>query len=128
VAQRLSIVVDVADALEYLHHNNHGTIIHCDMKPSNILLDDSMTAHVGDFGLSRFIVDPAVSSPDDSYSTSSIAINGTIGYVAPGNSYFHILVSIVFKLGITSPCTNIEIKLFLHVNYRMCNRWSCFDC
>uniref|UniRef100_A0ACD6A5L8 Uncharacterized protein n=1 Tax=Avena sativa TaxID=4498 RepID=A0ACD6A5L8_AVESA len=83
VAQRLSIVVDVADALEYLHHSNHGTIVHCDMKPSNILLDDTMTAHVGDFGLARFIVDSAVSSPDDSYSTSSIAINGTIGYVAP---------------------------------------------
>ncbi|KAK1646921.1 hypothetical protein QYE76_064726 [Lolium multiflorum] len=83
VAQRLSIVVDVADALEYLHHNNHGTIVHCDMKPSNILLDDTMTAHVGDFGLARFIVDRAVSSLDESYATSSIAINGTIGYVAP---------------------------------------------
>ncbi|CAM0874676.1 unnamed protein product [Alopecurus aequalis] len=83
LAQRLSIVVDVADALEYLHHNNQGTIVHCDMKPSNILLDDSMIAHVGDFGLARFIIDSAESSPDDSCSTSSIAINGTIGYVAP---------------------------------------------
>lgn len=83
VAQRLSIVVDIADALEYLHHNNQGTIVHCDMKPSNILLDDNMTAHVGDFGLARFVVDSTVSSSDDSYSASSIAINGTIGYVAP---------------------------------------------
>ncbi|XBH66228.1 hypothetical protein VPH35_119672 [Triticum aestivum] len=53
LAQRLSIVVDVADALEYLHHNNQRTIVHCDMKPSNILSDDSMTAHVGDFGLCK---------------------------------------------------------------------------
>ncbi|KAF7053036.1 hypothetical protein CFC21_061035 [Triticum aestivum] len=83
VAQRLSIVVDIADALEYLHHNNQGTIVHCDMKPSNILLDDNMTAHVGDFGLARFVVDSTVSSSDDSYSASSMAINGTIGYVAP---------------------------------------------
>jgi serine/threonine protein kinase len=88
----LSIVVDVADALEYLHHNQ-GTIVHCDIKPSNTLLDDSMTTHVGDFDLARFIVDPVVSSPDDSYSASSIAIDGTIGYVAPGISKFYIQVS-----------------------------------
>ncbi|CAD6254567.1 unnamed protein product [Miscanthus lutarioriparius] len=80
LAQRLNIVVDVADALEYLHHNNQGTIIHCDLKPSNILLDDNMTAHVGDFGLAMFKVDSALG---DSISTSSVAIKGTIGYVAP---------------------------------------------
>ncbi|XP_062183372.1 receptor kinase-like protein Xa21 isoform X2 [Phragmites australis] len=83
LAQRLSIVVDVADALEYLHHNNQGTIVHCDLKPSNILLDETMTANVGDFGLARFRLDSATSFVSDSISTSSIAIKGTIGYVAP---------------------------------------------
>ena len=59
---------------------------HCDLKPSNILLDDNMTAHVGDFGLARFKVDSTTScSFGDSNSTSSLAIKGTIGYVAPGN-------------------------------------------
>uniref|UniRef100_A0A0D9XPJ4 Receptor kinase-like protein Xa21 n=1 Tax=Leersia perrieri TaxID=77586 RepID=A0A0D9XPJ4_9ORYZ len=80
--QRINIVVDVSDALEYLHHNNQGTIIHCDIKPSNILLDDNMIAHVGDFGLARFRTDPSTSL-HDSNSISSLAINGTIGYVAP---------------------------------------------
>ncbi|KQJ89212.2 hypothetical protein BRADI_4g24431v3, partial [Brachypodium distachyon] len=51
--------------------------------PSNILLDDNLTAHVGEFGLARCKVDSAVPNPADSYSTSSIAIRGTIGYVAP---------------------------------------------
>uniref|UniRef100_A0A0D3HNN5 Receptor kinase-like protein Xa21 n=1 Tax=Oryza barthii TaxID=65489 RepID=A0A0D3HNN5_9ORYZ len=81
LAQRLSIVVDVSDAMEYLHHNNQQTIVHCDLKPSNILLDANMTAHVGDFGLSKLKLDLMASSFGDS--TSSMAINGTIGYVAP---------------------------------------------
>ncbi|OEL29122.1 putative LRR receptor-like serine/threonine-protein kinase [Dichanthelium oligosanthes] len=83
LAERLSIAVDVADAMEYLHHSNQGTIVHCDLKPSNILLDDNMTARVGDYGLTRFIVDSVMPSFGDSASASSIAIKGTIGYVAP---------------------------------------------
>ncbi|WVZ54015.1 hypothetical protein U9M48_004885 [Paspalum notatum var. saurae] len=83
VAERLRIVVDVADALEYLHHNNQGTIVHCDLKPSNILLDENMTALVGDFGISRYEDDPTTVSLGDLKSTSSIAVRGTIGYVAP---------------------------------------------
>uniref|UniRef100_A0A0E0F302 Receptor kinase-like protein Xa21 n=1 Tax=Oryza meridionalis TaxID=40149 RepID=A0A0E0F302_9ORYZ len=82
LAKRISIVVDVSDALEYLHHSNQGTIVHCDLKPSNILLDDNMVAHVGDFGLARFKIDPSTSL-GDSNSISSLAIKGTIGYVAP---------------------------------------------
>ncbi|KAF8711090.1 hypothetical protein HU200_029096 [Digitaria exilis] len=83
LAQRISIVVDVADAMEYLHHNSQGTIVHCDLKPSNILLDDNMTARVGDFGLARIKADNVTPSFGDSASASSIAIKGTIGYVAP---------------------------------------------
>jgi serine/threonine protein kinase len=93
LGERLSIVVDVADALEYLHHNSQGSMVHCDLKPSNILLDENMTAHVGDFGLARFKVDPTALSVGDSNSTSSIAIKGTIGYVAPGNDIFYLIYS-----------------------------------
>jgi len=82
MAQRISIVVDVADALEYLHHNNQGTIVHCDLKPSNILLDDDMTAHVGDFGLARFKVYLTTLSLGNPNS-SSVGLMGTIGYAAP---------------------------------------------
>lgn len=81
LAQRVSIVMDIANALEYLHNHNKGIIVHCDLKPSNILLDDNMTAHVRDFGLSRFEIYSMTSS--FGCSTSSVAISGTIGYVAP---------------------------------------------
>ncbi|KAK8939320.1 putative receptor-like protein kinase [Platanthera guangdongensis] len=81
LGHRLSIAADVADALEYLHHDCQPSIIHFDMKPSNILLDDDMRAHVGDFGLSRFLPEALSISLQDSYSKSWI--KGTIGYVAP---------------------------------------------
>lgn len=81
LAQRLSIVADVSDAVAYLHQES---IVHCDLKPSNILLDDDMVAHVGDFGLARLPIHSTTSSSSaDSTLTSSIAIKGTIGYVAP---------------------------------------------
>ncbi|XP_066333487.1 receptor kinase-like protein Xa21 [Miscanthus floridulus] len=83
LAQRLSIMLDVSEALAYLHHYHQGTIVHCDLKPSNILLDDNMVAHVGDFGLARFKIDSTASSFVDSSCSSSVAIKGTIGYIAP---------------------------------------------
>ncbi|CAA6659188.1 unnamed protein product [Spirodela intermedia] len=55
LVQRLSIAVDVAHAIEYLHQCIDSPIIHSDLKPSNILLDDGMTARVSDFGLARFL-------------------------------------------------------------------------
>ncbi|KAK2975945.1 hypothetical protein RJ640_013437, partial [Escallonia rubra] len=55
LVQRLSIAIDVASALDYIHHHCEMTIIHCDLKPSNVLLDDDLCAHVGDFGLARFL-------------------------------------------------------------------------
>ncbi|KAJ6821176.1 receptor kinase-like protein Xa21 [Iris pallida] len=75
--QRINIAIDVASALDYLHHHVQAPTIHCDLKPSNILLDDDMTALVSDFGLARFINESTTSS------TSSFGIKGTIGYIAP---------------------------------------------
>ncbi|KAK9146302.1 hypothetical protein Sjap_006205 [Stephania japonica] len=79
--QRMNILVDVASALDYLHHHCHQIIVHCDLKPSNILLDADMTAHVGDFGLARFFSQPH--QHFSSIQSSTIGIKGSIGYSAP---------------------------------------------
>ncbi|KAL0003324.1 hypothetical protein SO802_017105 [Lithocarpus litseifolius] len=78
--QRLNIAIDVASAIDYLHNHSSQPIIHCDLKPSNILLDDDMVAHVSDFGLARLLPTTDDSSQKQS---STIGIKGSIGYVAP---------------------------------------------
>ncbi|KAJ0771372.1 putative protein kinase RLK-Pelle-LRR-XII-1 family [Helianthus annuus] len=77
--QRVCIALDVAYALNYLHHHAGKTIVHCDLKPSNILLDEDMVAHVGDFGLSKILH----SEYQQRYNSSSAGVRGTIGYAAP---------------------------------------------
>lgn len=91
ILQRLNIAIDVASALQYLHHDCESTIVHCDLKPSNILLKSDLTALVGDFGLARLVPKAA----DETYSnqgtsSTTIAIKGSIGYAAPGITSFYL--------------------------------------
>ncbi|XP_073108979.1 probable LRR receptor-like serine/threonine-protein kinase At3g47570 [Elaeis guineensis] len=79
--QRLNIAIDVADAIDYLHNNCQPSIAHCDLKPSNVLIDNEMVAHVGDFGLARFMSKASTNSLADK--SGSIRIKGTFGYIAP---------------------------------------------
>ncbi|KAM7469573.1 hypothetical protein LguiA_007756 [Lonicera macranthoides] len=79
--QRLNLAIDVASAIHYLHDFCEPPIIHCDLKPSNILIDNVLTAHIGDFGLARLLRNSA-----DTFAqalSSSMGIKGSIGYVAP---------------------------------------------
>ncbi|CAL5057149.1 unnamed protein product [Urochloa decumbens] len=84
LTQRINIALNIADALEYLHHNCGNPIIHCDLKPSNVLLDADMNARLGDFGIARFYQNPRLPSAG---SISSIGVKGTIGYIAPGTFF-----------------------------------------
>ncbi|KAM5553920.1 receptor kinase-like protein Xa21 [Rosa sericea] len=75
ILQRVSMLIDIAFALEYLHHGQAEAVVHCDVKPGNILLDEDMVAHVADFGLAKILA-----KNKEETQTRTI---GTLGYVAP---------------------------------------------
>ncbi|CAI0438705.1 unnamed protein product [Linum tenue] len=80
--ERLNVAIDVASALEYLHHGLKTPIVHCDLKPSNVLLNHEMTGVVGDFGLARLFPEAKAIVISRSLSCS-FGVRGTIGYTAP---------------------------------------------
>ncbi|KAI6678215.1 hypothetical protein NL676_039011, partial [Syzygium grande] len=96
LAQRLNIAIDIATAIEYLHKGCHPAIVHGDLKPSNVLLDNDMVARVGDFGLAKIIstVSTEATGIQDQGSSTSTAVRGSIGYVPPEYGMGH-KVSIV---------------------------------
>ncbi|OWM83850.1 hypothetical protein CDL15_Pgr004281 [Punica granatum] len=79
--QRVNIAIDVACAIDYLHHQCETTVVHCDLKPNNILLDREMNGRVGDFGLVRFL--PKATREFISNQTNSFGVGGSLGYIAP---------------------------------------------
>ena len=82
--QRIIIAIDVASALNYLHNHCEQQIIHCDLKPSNILLNNDMIAHVSDFGLARLL---SATNDSSQKRTSTIGLMGSIGYASPGITF-----------------------------------------
>ncbi|KAL8262950.1 hypothetical protein R6Q59_024299 [Mikania micrantha] len=73
--QRRYILLGVAKGLTYLHEDCCNQIIHCDIKPQNILLDDYYNAKIADFGLAKLLM--------INQSRTNTGIRGTKGYVAP---------------------------------------------
>ncbi|KAL0443275.1 UNVERIFIED_CONTAM: putative L-type lectin-domain containing receptor kinase S.7 [Sesamum latifolium] len=72
---RYNIAVGLASALTYLHQECEQQVIHRDIKSSNIMLDGSYNARLGDFGLARLM--------DHGKSPVTTLTAGTVGYLAP---------------------------------------------
>ncbi|CDO96829.1 unnamed protein product [Coffea canephora] len=79
--RRINIMIDVACALEYLHYGYDTPVVHCDLKPSNILLDEDMAAHVSDFGIAKMF-----GEEESILHTNTLA---TLGYIAPVANRVH---------------------------------------
>ncbi|XP_022731364.1 L-type lectin-domain containing receptor kinase IX.2-like [Durio zibethinus] len=71
---RFKILTGLASALLYLHEDSGNPVVHRDVKPNNIMLDEDFNAHLGDFGLARLL-------QNDASVTTMLA--GTPGYLAP---------------------------------------------
>ncbi|MFS7928298.1 putative protein kinase RLK-Pelle-CR4L family [Helianthus anomalus] len=96
--QRLKICLDAAKGLSYLHDpcETHHRLIHCDVKCSNILLDDQWNAKVSDFGLSL------MGSANEKNSLIVTPAAGTVGYCDPEYEMTHTLTkeSDVYSFGV----------------------------
>lgn len=74
-SSRRKIILDIAKGLAYLHEECRQKIIHLDIKPQNILLDEDHNAKLADFGLSKLI--------DRNQIQVVTNMKGTPGYIAP---------------------------------------------
>jgi hypothetical protein len=73
--QRVQIALGIARGLMYLHEECSTQIIHCDIKPQNILLDEYFTPRISDFGLAKLLL--------AEQSKAHTQRRGTVGYFAP---------------------------------------------
>ncbi|XP_077236738.1 putative leucine-rich repeat receptor-like serine/threonine-protein kinase At2g24130 [Tasmannia lanceolata] len=83
--QRVNICSDIAEGMAYLHHHSPVRVIHCDLKPSNVLLNDDMTALVSDFGIARLVLNVGGGNggADNMGNSTANLLCGSIGYIAP---------------------------------------------
>ncbi|KAK1692459.1 hypothetical protein QYE76_009156 [Lolium multiflorum] len=86
LAWLVAITSNIAEGLTYLHHYAPVGIIHCDLKPENVLLDDDMMAVVADFGIARLVKDMGddeITGFADPCNSNAGLLQGSVGYIAP---------------------------------------------
>ncbi|KAF7129294.1 hypothetical protein RHSIM_Rhsim10G0140000 [Rhododendron simsii] len=108
--EKVEIARDIARGIHYLHDECETQIIHCDIKPQNILMDEHCCAKISDFGLAKLS-----KAPDQTKTFTGI--RGTRGYVVPE---WHRRLPITVKADVYS----FGIVLLEIVCGRKCLDWS----
>ncbi|KAM0825998.1 hypothetical protein ACQ4PT_069177 [Festuca glaucescens] len=125
---RYQIALGVARGLAYLHESCRDCIIHCDIKPENILLDGSFIPKVADFGMAKLL--------GRDFSRVLTTIRGTAGYLAPEwisgiaitpkvdvYSYGMVLLEIISgKRNSCAPCSsdgNLDVYFPVHAAHKL---------
>ncbi|KAF7129618.1 hypothetical protein RHSIM_Rhsim10G0139800 [Rhododendron simsii] len=108
--EKVEIARDIARGIHYLHDECETQIIHCDIKPPNILMDEHWCAKISDFGLAKLS-----KAPDQTKTFSGI--RGTRGYVAPE---WHRRLPITVKADVYS----FGVVLLEIICGRKCLDWS----
>ncbi|KAI8535883.1 hypothetical protein RHMOL_Rhmol10G0209200 [Rhododendron molle] len=108
--EKVKIARDIARGIHYLHDECYTQIIHCDIKPQNILMDEHCCAKISDFGLAKLSKAPDLTK-------TSTGIRGTRGYVAPE---WHRRLPITVKADVYS----FGVVLLEIICGRKCLDWS----
>ncbi|OEL32648.1 L-type lectin-domain containing receptor kinase IV.1, partial [Dichanthelium oligosanthes] len=85
--QRFQIIKGISSGLLYLHEEWEKVVLHWDIKPSNVLLDDEMNGRLGDFGLAKLY--------DHDADPQTTHVVGTIGYLASSKIGMHYILRVV---------------------------------
>lgn len=124
--ERIRIALDIARGILYLHEECETQIIHCDIKPQNILIDEYRSAKISDFGLAKLL-------KADQTNTYT-GIRGTRGYVAPE---WHRKMAVTVKADVYSfgimlmeiLCCRKSVNLSLSEEEAVLEEWvnQCFE-
>nr|CAB3469592.1 unnamed protein product [Digitaria exilis] len=87
--QIMGIVSDVAEGMAYLHHYAPVRVVHCDLKPSNVLLDEEMRAVISDFGIARLVAGEEASSTSDESAPFGVMLLELVTGKRPTDVIFH---------------------------------------
>ena len=82
--QKLNIAIDITQRMTYLHHHCFVQVIHCDLKPNNVLLGEDMTAYLIDFGIATI----CFSDSENLALTSTHALKGSAGCKLYSSRYY----------------------------------------